>query len=605
MHHVRNSRTFSGLNAGVIGKVALFLTAFLFLHPFDAKSSGIITNLAQISPALTLENPLFADLEYDATVFTCDTNTGVLILQNSTDAELLEIDGLNDHFEPGDVIHIEGQRCRLSAGDVGIFVTVPPFLDDDGVHGRILVHREHYFSAGRHPLRLDWFNQSFGADLDVSASFAESNTNTQTTEVSATNLLHTLRASCFQGSWSRLPNFQILDPVKTGAVTNFDLGFRTREEMVGIRFDGYFDAPQAGRYRFDLASDDGSRLWIDATPVTIKKIGSSNAPRARPLRIAQPMDNLHEHPLVTVEGRPSFVSRFGKGLKIELRSGQNSVSAIMIDSGTLKSTDLLNAFVRVSGIATCVLGDDQMIRLGAVTLVNTNDLTIVEPSFYRGKNPPTLTTVMQVHSLTRDEAASKVPARIRGTVTTAAPFINHWMILQDDTRGIFVNLMDVPDCRPNIGEYWDVSGYTQPGDFSPVIIAQQAVLLGKSKMPEPAHPSWSQLANGSMDVQWVELQGLVTSVHSNHFSVVTADGPLEVSMANWSESELTPFERAIISIRGTLVAAWIAETHEAHVANFAIFNGSVMVDAPPPTDPFNAPEKSIRGLLRFDPDATP
>ena len=76
-------------------------------------------------------------------------------------------------------------------------------------------------------------------------------------------------------------------------------------------------------------------------------------------------------------------------------------------------------------------------------------------------------------------------------------------------------------------------------------------------------------------------------------------------MPNWAESELNPFEHAIVSIRGTLFAAWNAETHEVHVANIALFNSSVMVDTPAPSDPFDAPEKSVRGLLRFDLGATP
>ncbi len=605
MRHVRNSRSFSGWNAGAAWAVLSFLIIISWFYPLQAKASATMTNLAQIAPALALENPVIADLQIDATVFTCDTNTGVLILQDSTDTELLEVDGLSEHFAPGDVIHIESERCLLSVGNFGIFVTVPPFLDDDGVHDRLMVHREHYFAAGRHPLRLDWFNQRLGSALEISASFSAPKTNIQTSEVGDTNLLHALRASCFQGSWFHLPNFQMLDPVKTGSVTNFDLGFRTRDEMVGIRFEGYFDAPQDGKYRFNLASDDGSRLWVDFPAITIKKIGVTESPRPRQMKIAEPMNNLKEHSLVTIEGRPSFISRFGRGLKIELRSSQNSVSVILINSGTLGSADLLNTLIRVSGFATSVLGDDQMIRMGTVTLADSNDLTILEHPFNRGKSAGALTTVMQVHSLTRDEAATKVPVRIRGTITATAPFIDRWTILQDDTRGIFVNLTSVPDCRPNIGEYWSISGYTQPGDFSPVLIAQQATFSGKSKMPEPAHPSWSQLANGSMDIQWVELQGLVTGVHSNNLTLVTAEGHLEVSLANWGQSDLIPFDHAIVSIRGTLFAAWNAETHEVQVAHIAIFNGSIMVNTPAPIDPFDAPEKSVRGLLRFDPEATP
>lgn len=604
MHRVRNSQAFWGSNMRA-RVVFLFVLALQLVYPFLAKSNVTITNLSQMAPALALENPVIADFDLDAIVFACDTNTGVMILRDSTDSELLEVDALTDNFQPGDVIHIEAQRCMVSSGQFGMFVTSPAFLDNDGVHSRQIVRRERYFTEGRHPLRLDWFNQRLESDLEISAIFQKPEGQSPNTNTMGTNFVHAERAASFHGSWSRLPNFQMLSPTKTGAVSNFDVGFRTRDEQAGIRFDGYFDAPQSGRYRFELASDDGSRLWIDLAPPTMIKVGTTNAPVTRQAKIAEPMNSLNEHFLATVEGRPSFVSHLGKGLKIELRSGQNSVSVILLNSGTLESTDLLNAFVRVSGLATCLLSDDQMIRMGTIVVANPSDLTVIEHPVYRGKNAEALTTVMQVHSLTREEAASEVPVRIRGTVTALGPVIDRWMIVQDDTRGIFVNLGQVPNCRPNIGEYWDITGYTQPGDFSPVIIARQTTLYGKSRMPEPAHPSWSQLANGSMDVQWVELQGLVTSVRSNVLSLVTAEGHLEVAMPGWSEPDLKPFVRAIVSIRGTLFAAWNAETHEVHVANIAMFNNSLMVDTPPPVNPFDAPEKSVRGLLRFDLEATP
>ena len=605
MHHVQKKFAFFGLDVSFKWARLLILSALASAFPIHAQTSATITNLAQLTQAVSRGNQLVANLELDATVFACDTNTGALILQDSSGAELLEMDDLSDDLQPGDLIRLDAKPGFLSAGDFGIYVTTPPFLDNDGVHSPQTVHRDDYFEAGRHPLRLDWFNQRQGWDLEVSCAVSNSESKSSETANRETNFLHAVRAECFQGFWSTLPNFRMLDCWKAGSVTNFDLQFRTRDEMVGIRFDGYFDAPKSGRYTFALSSDDGSRLWLGSAGVPVRKTGAALIPTPKRVGIAEPMKALDEHRLVTIEGRPGFVSRFGKGLKLELRSGQNSISVLMTDAGNLESADLLNAYLRISGIATSVLAEDGTIRLGAVTTVDPKELTILEHPFARGKQPSTLTAIMQVHSLTRDEAALKAPVRIRGTVTAVAPLIDRWMVIQDDTRGAFVDLASVPDCQPKVGECWTISGYTQPGDFSPVVVAEQATLLGKSMLPEPARPTWSQLAIGSMDVQWVELQGLVTGVHSNTLSLVTAEGRLEVAMANLGESELNPFDHAIVSIRGTLFAIWNAETHEVHVANIEIFNGSVMVDTPTPKDPFDTPEKTVRSLLRFDPEATP
>jgi signal transduction histidine kinase len=605
MHHVQKKHAFFRWDVNLKWASVLIFGLFVSAFQIRAQTSATITNIAQLTQAVSRGSQVIVTLQLDATVFACNTNTGALILQDSSGAELLEMNDLEEDLQPGDVIHLDPTPAFLSPGNFGVRVTAPPILDNDGIHGPQVVQRERYFEAGRHPLRVDWFNQRLGSDLVVSCIAFGSESNSTTIANPETNFLHAVHAECFQGSWTRLPNFRMLDTLKVASVTNFDLEIRTRKEMVGMRFDGYFEAPKSGRYRFTLSSDDGSRLWVGATGVPLKKTGVAPAPAPDRVSMAEPMKTLRERRLVTIEGRPSFISRLGKGLKLELHSGQNSVSVVLTDAGNLTSAELLNAYIRVSGITTSVLADDRTITLGSVATTGPNALTIVEPPYTRGNRPPTLTSIMQIHNLTREEATLKVPVRIHGTVTALAPALDRWMVVQDDTRGVFVFLADVPNCQPAIGEYWNVSGYTQPGDFSPVIIAKQATLLGKSRMPEPARPTWSQLANGSMDVQWVELQGLVTGVHSNTLSLLTAEGHLEVAMANLGEAELKSCDHAIVSIRGALFAVWNAETHEVHVAKITIFNGAVMVSTPAPSDPFDTQEKTVRSLLRFDPQATP
>lgn len=604
MYDTQKRRAFFALNAGFTSACSLTLCAILFGFPVHAQSDAVITDIGQLTKALSREDRIIASLNLHAAVFACDTNSATLILQDSTGAELFELDSLVN-LNPGDLVKIDAKRCLLSRSDFGIYVSAVPLLDNDGVHAPQNVRGEFYFEAGRYPLRLDWFNQFLGSELQVSCVSAVSEGQTPVANDERTNFLHGVRAECFQGSWSRLPNFRILRPVKAGTVSNFDLQFRSRDEMVGIRFDGYFDAPRTGKYLFNLASDDGSRLWIGTPDVPVEKTAAGSPPVARPMSLGEPMDSLNEHLLVTVEGRVTFVSSYGKGLRFELRSDQDSVSVTMVHAGPLKTGDIQNADVRVSGVAAGVLNMHQRITLGEVAIASPENLTIIDYPPGQGKEPPTLVTALQVSGLTRDEAIRRVPVQIKGVVLTVAPLMGRWMVIQDDTRGVFVQLSEVPNCAPKVGELWSINGYTQPGDFSPIIVAEKASLLGKSSMPEPARPGWSQLANGSMDVQWVELQGLVTDFQSNRLSLLMANRHLEVGMPGWGESELKSFDHAVVSIRGTLFADWNAETHEVRLANISIFDASVMEDVSAPIDPFNAPEKTARSLLGFDANATP
>ncbi len=67
---------------------------------------------------------------------------------------------------------------------------------------------------------------------------------------------------CFEGNWSKLPDFDRLNPVAAGTTSKFDLGLAKRKDHVGLRFTGYVEVPRDGVYTFSTSSDDGSRLLI-------------------------------------------------------------------------------------------------------------------------------------------------------------------------------------------------------------------------------------------------------------------------------------------------------------------------------------------------------
>lgn len=67
----------------------------------------------------------------------------------------------------------------------------------------------------------------------------------------------------YEGTWSVLPDFAALTPVRTGTLANFRIQGNARPDLFGIRYDGYINIPQAGFHDFYTRSDDGSRLWID------------------------------------------------------------------------------------------------------------------------------------------------------------------------------------------------------------------------------------------------------------------------------------------------------------------------------------------------------
>jgi alpha-mannosidase len=72
-----------------------------------------------------------------------------------------------------------------------------------------------------------------------------------------------LRFDAYEGEgWDKLPDFDVLEPVKSGTASAVDLSPRTRDDDFALRFRGYIEIPRRGIYAFSLSSDDGSRLLI-------------------------------------------------------------------------------------------------------------------------------------------------------------------------------------------------------------------------------------------------------------------------------------------------------------------------------------------------------
>ncbi len=71
-----------------------------------------------------------------------------------------------------------------------------------------------------------------------------------------------LHYSFYRGNWDRLPDFDVLSPESQGTVDRFDLSPSSEKEYFAFRFEGYVHVPEDGLYKFAVASDDGSRLYI-------------------------------------------------------------------------------------------------------------------------------------------------------------------------------------------------------------------------------------------------------------------------------------------------------------------------------------------------------
>lgn len=75
-----------------------------------------------------------------------------------------------------------------------------------------------------------------------------------------------LNYAYYEGEWDKIPDFSKLKPIKTGiANKDFDLDKLPRNDHFACRLEGSIEIKEDGYYAFGIASDDGSKLYLNNT----------------------------------------------------------------------------------------------------------------------------------------------------------------------------------------------------------------------------------------------------------------------------------------------------------------------------------------------------
>jgi signal transduction histidine kinase len=215
-----------------------------------------------------------------------------------------------------------------------------------------------------------------------------------------------------------------------------------------------------------------------------------------------------------------------------------------------------------------------------------------------------LTNTEQIHRLTRQEAGTGLPVLIRGIITCTLPEFEAAVVQQGTTGIYFTNSNPQSVDIPQVGELVEVGGITDPGDFAPRVKATHVARLGTGELPNPVHPYWDQMINGSLDTDFVEIEGIVTSIFADGVTLRTHDGKINVFVyetgGGTNDVPLKLNQGALIRMRGCLFASWDGNTHQVKVSEVRMYNPLVTEVEPPPADAFASALKSVPDLLLFD-----
>lgn len=213
------------------------------------------------------------------------------------------------------------------------------------------------------------------------------------------------------------------------------------------------------------------------------------------------------------------------------------------------------------------------------------------------KSLPVLDTIEQIKGLPRGEWRRGYPVNIRGVITSV---LNSGFFIQDSTRSIYARWRPPTDFDvPRVGEYWAIEGTTF-AEFAPNIQVSQATRLGAGTLPNPLHPTWDQLINGSLDTEYIEVQGIISAIEGDEIILLTRAGKISLESPDLQTQQLLQDENALVRVRGCVIPVRDIHTQRVVPGRMRLSNASITVDEPAPVDPFAISLKHASDLLLFD-----
>lgn len=581
-----------------VASTLVLVAALVFAMPVMA---GTVTTLSGLRQAVSGADRVKTGLHLEGTVRAIGGNDSRwLVLEDASDVVVLELPEKPSGVAEGHRLSIRSQACEITRGPLAIELGSGPLIDVDGHHPPVTREASLHLAKGFHPIRVEWFNgyntsalklEFAGSGIPRGEVPAERFFHREPADGGAAEgaMLPGLNYHNYTGrGWPGLPEFSKLEPVSSGVIATVDLSKRARDEESGIVFSGFFHAPEDGDYRFFLTSDDGGSLRIGrpdlVCAVTEAADVAASPPAMQPSRSVGTWES--------IEGSVVFANQRDGHLELDLMGELSAFQVVVTDGEGLRPVDYMRRAIRVKGVVTG----------GKVTVIDRADLEFAgEDAEAEG----TLTRILDVRRLSRVEAARSLGAKVRGVVTMV---MRESLVIQDSSGGVFVHYPMSASARiPRAGEVWEIEGTTDPGDFSPVIMARRGTFAGIAPLPPPVKPTAEQLASGSLDAEQLEIEGVVISVSRTRMVLLNGQREIEIDGHSFYSLPLAEYDRegleklvgAVVRIRGVLAPVWNPGTRRVDPGRIRLGNAVMTVDEPSPEDPFDMEPVRAADLFLF------
>jgi len=225
-----------------------------------------------------------------------------------------------------------------------------------------------------------------------------------------------------------------------------------------------------------------------------------------------------------------------------------------------------------------------------------------------------LTRIVDVRSLSREEAAKSLPVRVRAVVTWRG--LRDQMTVQDDTCGVWIFVTDArkqqlwatDDADFNamrVGDVLEIDGVSFAGGYVPGIMPKTLRRVGEQPLP-PARPmDPARFFNGAEDSQRVEVRGVVQGVQPAEtgwlLELNSNPGRFTAEVPRSAISDPAAIVDAEVRVRGVAVTRINTRGELTMPRVFSSSIDALIIDVPA-VETFAAPLVPLDRLLPFRPE---
>lgn len=232
---------------------------------------------------------------------------------------------------------------------------------------------------------------------------------------------------------------------------------------------------------------------------------------------------------------------------------------------------------------------------------------------------PVLTTALQVHSLSYDQALHQYPVHIsKAQVLYYNPVLGN-LFIRDSTHGVYVDMRGQATLPLRFGDFIEVTGFAGPGGYAPDINNAYVRILGHGHLSSAPRYGLDHLLTGIEDCQWIEVEGIVRVVKESEgitsyanqaaagentvqVTLATGAGRLDVIVRQAGNFDYSDLVDAKVVVRGVSGPRFNERRQLTGVHMFVESFAQFRIVQRGIEDPFSLPLRPINSLLRFMPD---